>query len=153
MYIVTLLYLILVPYDMEEWPSPSFHAIILEEDRAVSISVSPSLHLPLLYLSISMSLCRSAPRSPCLSVEWEGRDAVQKGGWHAWKPSSSANLSIRAFRAVPLVDTRQAILYRAVRGNSISIGSILPPSSFSYVQTSIFRTESRKPQNHWIGTT
>ena len=35
--------------------------------------------------------------------------------------------SIRAFRACPLVEIRQAVPCRAIRGNSISVNSTLPP--------------------------
>ena len=41
---------------------------------------------------------------------------------------SSSNLSIRAFRACPHVEIRQAVPRRAIRGNSISVNSALPPS-------------------------
>ena len=37
-------------------------------------------------------------------------------------------LKFRAFRDYPLIEIRQTILYRAIRGNSISVNSTLPPS-------------------------
>ena len=51
----------------------------------------------------------------------------RKGGWYGWKSSSSSNLSIRVFRAHTPLEIRQAILYRAVRADSISINRTLPP--------------------------
>ena len=50
----------------------------------------------------------------------------RKGGWYAWKPSSNSNLRIPASRAHLLTAIRQTVRYRAIRGNSISINSILP---------------------------
>ena len=41
---------------------------------------------------------------------------------------SNSNFSIRAFRAYPLIETRQMVPCRAIRGNSISVNSALPPS-------------------------
>ena len=40
---------------------------------------------------------------------------------------SSSNFSIRAFRACPLIKIRQTVPCRAIRGNSISVNSTLPP--------------------------
>ena len=37
---------------------------------------------------------------------------------YGWKPSSSSNLSIRAFRVYPLVEIRQTVPCRAIRGKS-----------------------------------
>ena len=51
-----------------------------------------------------------------------------KGRWYGWKAWSSTRLWIRAFRAYPLIEIRQTAPCRAIRGNSISINSILPPS-------------------------
>ena len=42
---------------------------------------------------------------------------------YRWKPSSGSNLSVRALRACPLIESRQAILCRAIRGDSISVNS------------------------------
>ena len=42
---------------------------------------------------------------------------------------SSSNFSIRVFRADPLVEIRQAVPCRAIRGDSISVNSTLPPLS------------------------
>ena len=44
-------------------------------------------------------------------------------------PHGAQNFSIRAFRACPLVEIRQALACRAIRGNSISVNSTLPPLS------------------------
>ena len=52
----------------------------------------------------------------------------RKGGWYGWKPSSSSDFSIRAFRAYPLIETKQTVPCRAIRGTSISVNSTLPPS-------------------------
>ena len=41
---------------------------------------------------------------------------------------SSSNFSIRAFRAYPLVEIEQTVPCRAIRGNSLSVNSTLPPS-------------------------
>ena len=51
----------------------------------------------------------------------------RQGGRYGWKPSSSSNFSIRAFRAYPLVETRYAASCRAIRGDCISGNSALPP--------------------------
>ena len=48
-------------------------------------------------------------------------------GGYGWKPSSSSNCSIRAFRAYPLIEIRPTVPCRAIRGNSISVKSNLPP--------------------------
>ena len=53
---------------------------------------------------------------------WRG---LRKGGWSGWKPSSSSDFSIRAFRVHPPIEIRQAVLDRAIRGNSISVSSQL----------------------------
>ena len=42
---------------------------------------------------------------------------------------SSSNSSIRCFRARPLIAIGQTSIYRAIRGNSISVNSTLPPLS------------------------
>ena len=55
------------------------------------------------------------------------RATARKGGRYCWKPSSSSNLSIRAFRAYPLIEIRQTVPGRAIRGNSISVNGTLPP--------------------------
>ena len=41
---------------------------------------------------------------------------------------SSSNCAIRAFRACRLIGIRQTVLCRAIRGDSISVNSALPPS-------------------------
>ena len=45
-------------------------------------------------------------------------------------PSSSSNLSIRVFRAYPLIENNQTVIYRAIRADSISTNSTPPPSQF-----------------------
>ena len=40
---------------------------------------------------------------------------------------SSSNLSILVVRACPLVEIRQPVSYRAIRGNSVSVNCTLPP--------------------------
>ena len=47
------------------------------------------------------------------------------GGWYDWEPSSSSNFSIRILVAYPLIETRQTVPCRAIRGNSISVNSTL----------------------------
>ena len=54
----------------------------------------------------------------------------RKGGWYGWKPSSSSNFSIRVVRADPLIEIRQTVPCRSIRGNSISVNSTLPPSQW-----------------------
>ena len=44
---------------------------------------------------------------------------ARKGGRYCWKPSSSSNLSIRAFRAYSPIEIIQPVIYRATRGDSI----------------------------------
>ena len=51
-----------------------------------------------------------------------------EGGWCGWKPSSNSSCSIRLVRAYYLIESRQAVLYRAIRGSSISVNSTLPTS-------------------------
>ena len=58
--------------------------------------------------------------------EARAREA-RKGGWYGWKPLSSSNFSIRAFRAQPLIETRQMAPRLAIRGNGISVNSTRPP--------------------------
>ena len=53
---------------------------------------------------------------------------TRKRGWYGWRTSSSSNFSIRAFRAYPLIEIRQTVPCRSIRGNSISVNSTLPPS-------------------------
>ena len=60
---------------------------------------------------------------------------------YGWKPSSNSNFSIRAFRACPLIEIRQTVPCRAIRGNSISVNGTLPPS---YVcRTSCIASDAR----------
>ena len=51
----------------------------------------------------------------------------RKGEGYGWKPSSSSNSSVRAFRACPLIEVGQAVPCREIRGSSISMHSTLPP--------------------------
>ena len=61
--------------------------------------------------------------------------ACRKGGWHGWKPSSRSNCSIRAFRTQLfqfelvefIIEIRQSVSCRAIRGSSISVSSPPPP--------------------------
>ena len=53
--------------------------------------------------------------------------AFGRGDDTVWKPSSSSNLYIQAFRAYPLVEIRQTAPSRAIRGSSISVSSTLHP--------------------------
>ena len=46
---------------------------------------------------------------------------------------SSSNFSIRAVRACPLVETRQIVPRRAIRGSGISVNGTLPPSHIRVV--------------------
>ena len=62
---------------------------------------------------------RSSGRSP----GW----ALSEGGTIRLKPSSNSKWSIRAFRVDHLIKTRQAVPRRAIRGDSISANSTLPP--------------------------
>ena len=47
------------------------------------------------------------------------RTVTNRNRGYGWKPSSSSNLPIRVVQAVPLIDSRQTVLCRAIRGNSI----------------------------------
>ena len=40
---------------------------------------------------------------------------------------SNSNFSIRAFRAYPLIEIRQTVPCRAIRGSNISVSTALPP--------------------------
>ena len=77
------------------------------------------------YAQRLFSFAKGAPSVPRQSKVhrdcWSGR-----GGWYGWKPSSSSNFSVRAFRAYPLIEIRQTVPCRAIRGNSISVNSTLP---------------------------
>ena len=66
-------------------------------------------------------------RQICTSREGVGC-RFRKGGWCGWKPSSSSNCWIRAFRVVSLIEIRRTVPCRAVRGNSISVSSTLSTS-------------------------
>ena len=50
----------------------------------------------------------------------------RKGRCYVRKPPSSSHFSVRAFRAYPLIEIRQAAPCRAIRGNRISVNSTLP---------------------------
>ena len=52
---------------------------------------------------------------------------IPEGGMIRLEPSSSSNVSIGAFRACPLIELRHTAPRRAIRGNSISVNSTLPP--------------------------
>ena len=96
---------------------------------------------------------RHVPASGSRGPQARGR--FRKGGRYGWKPSSSSNFSIRAFRAYPPIEIRQTVPCRAIRGNSISVNRTLPPLlrfpwSFgltpgtSGFQTAFFKDEFRK---------
>ena len=53
--------------------------------------------------------------------------------------SSSSNCSIRVVRACPLVEIRQAVPCRAMRGNRVSVNSTLPPSYCCFMPCSHLR--------------
>ena len=46
---------------------------------------------------------------------------------------SSSNLSFRVVRAYPLIEIRQTVPCRAIRGNSISVNNTLPPLNQAYI--------------------
>ena len=48
----------------------------------------------------------------------------REGGRYGWKPSSSSNVSIRVVRAYYLIGSKQTILYRASRADSISQSTV-----------------------------
>ena len=64
--------------------------------------------------------------------------ASRKGGRYGWKPSSRSSFSIRAFRAYILIEIRQTVPCRAIRGNSISVNSTLPPLLTSLIRRGSF---------------
>ena len=63
----------------------------------------------------------------CLTFVGLLAPGTRKRGWYGWKPSSSSNLSIRVFRAYPLIESSQTAPCRAIRGDGISANSTLPP--------------------------
>ena len=69
--------------------------------------------------------------------------------------SSSTNV-IRAFRAYPLVEIRQTVPCRAIRGNSISVNSTLtpsqkwPPLRQSHVTVYAMHPDNREKQPYTI---
>ena len=63
---------------------------------------------------------------------------ISEGGMIRLEPSLSSNFSIRSFRAYPLIEIRQTVPYRAIRADSISINSILPPSCCALLNSDIF---------------
>ena len=75
------------------------------------------------------------------------RGGDRKGGWYGWKPSSSWNFSIRVFRARPLIEIRQTAPCRAIRGNSLSVNSTLPPS---YPWTRSLSSKTKAPCPHLV---
>ena len=76
--------------------------------------------LPLEGRSLSRACSKQRELSACVG---RGDDTV--GNPHR------SIFSIRAFRAYPLIEIRQTVLCRAIRGNSISVNSTLPPLSIS----------------------
>ena len=76
----------------------------------------------------------------CLSPSFLGRAhrtspraKLARGDDAVGNPQTSSNLSIRVFRAYPLIELRQTILHRAIRGNGISVSP--PPPLASGVAT------------------
>ena len=62
-----------------------------------------------------------------VNYDFTNYEYPRKGGRYGWKPSSSSNVLIRVVRAYPPNEIRQTAPSRAIRGNSISVSSTLPP--------------------------
>ena len=95
----------------------------------------PSLHCQFDALDPSPSSARTRTDTAALpEKEWVRRNKHIKpeGGMIRLEflnsSFSSSNFSIRAFRAYPLIEVRQTVPCRAIRGNGISDDSTLPPS-------------------------
>ena len=84
-----------------------------------------------------MHACRSAERSGC-SAQQTAPGAAQRHALHTCKRGGmmrlktlieleSSNVSTRVVRAYPLIELRQTVPCRRIRGNRISVISILPP--------------------------
>ena len=82
------------------------------------------------YIVLNASTCAIGGS---LRVKGRASSSVRKAGWCGWKPSSSSNFSIRACRAYSPIEIRQTAPCRAIRGDSISFNSTLPPSYRSRV--------------------
>ena len=66
------------------------------------------------------------------SCSANGGPLIGRGDDTFWKPSSNSTCSIRAFRAYPLIEIRQAVPCRAIRGSRISVNGSPPPSSLRH---------------------
>ena len=77
------------------------------------------------FFCVVLTICSSY--SGACKVRSEVLWKVRKGVWYGWKPSSSSNFSIWAFRVFTLIEIRQAVPCRAIRGDSISVSSTLLP--------------------------
>ena len=117
---------------------PSFlcvtYATVLEHCLCMYVCMYVYIYIYIhciLYISLSLYLCVYiyiyTRTSSCRHHVYNSRHPdIRKGGWYGWKPSSSSNLSIRVFRAYPLIEIRQTGPRRAIRGNGISVSSTLP---------------------------
>ena len=94
----------------------------------------------------ALARCRifSVSCFPCCRFRHARANTWKGGGWCGGKPSSSSNFSIRAFRAYPFVESREAAPGRAIRGNGISVNSTLPPLISEYIEQRI--QLKRKPR-------
>ena len=109
--------------------------VLLAELARLSIYLSLSLYIYVyihIYISLSLSIYI------CIYIYIYGRPSglsglgslrrhLRKGGWYGWKPSSSSKLWIRVVRAYPLIEIRHTVPRWAIRCNSISVNSTLPP--------------------------
>ena len=80
---------------------------------SLSLSLSPARPPPL-YVRVFMFTRGAAP-------------GVGRGDDTVGNPHRAQNFSIRTFRAYPLVEIRQTVPCRAIRGDSISVNSTPPP--------------------------
>ena len=76
----------------------------------------------------SIIIVHSLQKCTLIAVAWTWTIVFRNGEWYGWKPSWSSNFSIRALRAYPvIIEITQTVPCRAIRGNSISVNSTLPP--------------------------
>ena len=93
---------------------------------------------------------RSLPFVTCALPTRHGSapSSVRKGGCCGWEPSSSSNFSIRVFRAYPLIEIRQAVPCRAIRGNS-NLSQQYPPPLLvlprTHTTSQVFRSRWPNP--------
>ena len=74
-------------------------------DRKMALNWGAHPPRPRLLLELVLEVLRCSP-----SAQLRGRISwaiFRQGGWYSWKPSSSSNVSIRAFRAYPTFEIRQ----------------------------------------------